>query len=1301
MEPSTQKLRARDKQVIFNNVFPVRFTGGDVELEIEFFGKNTQNGRQFEITAPDGSILVLTEVSTSSPDSCGLSITLFKMPYQIFNSWINNRQIIFVAQAGGSDIGPCGPLVQGSTNDNVSYIRGRLIYTDATFSISSSGATVLGRRTIPNDINEYEWVLNRGRNDVTVYTQDAAGNEGSCQFQIIIEDQEKPEARCKNASLTVNPSGIEGTVIESVLIDNGSSDNCGIVSYQVVPESVDCSLSGTDVPVSLIVTDESGNTDQCQTVIRARPYEVQPTFSSGLCANDTLKLFANVPSSSVAGAYTFHWTGPRPGIEFFTENPVIPNADQSYSGVYVLTVTGFNDCVSVGSVIVNVNPITNPSLTTSDVEICEGDDFILRTTQYSDDVEYEWYAGIFPTGILLSVTSHPELVVKPAETGPLFFYVIASGPDCKSNPSSLVKVTVNQRPVASVNPPFLSLCEGEDIILGTTVTGVGFEYVWTGPNGYSETERNPRIINNATLNEAGDYQLVISYKGCVSDTATTRVVLLERPDAPVIVGNDIFCEGVVFSLVAGGVSNVDRYEWYLNGRLFTTTQDNSLIIPGAIEALQGDWKVKVIKGSCESEFSEGKSVAIDLALQIGASNTGPVCQGDSITLQATFVPNAVYNWDGPAGNIPSVFNPRILAIPGDYSVTITTTTGCQNNANTIVSVIDVPDITALSDDASLCMNETDTIRFAPSVFPNNPDYVYRWEGPAQFSSQERNPVITDLTAEKAGRYTLVIFNNGCPSIPFEKEVEFTLKPPKPQMTYQSPVCQGEDLILTLSEGATGEKYFWSTPSQGIVLSTKDSLIITSASRIHNGFYQVYTELNSCFSELSDSLLVIITPRPSPIPVFGKNIVCFGDTIEIRSQNINGLTYHWSGPQFTSRQAGGITIYPATQNNSGLYSLFVEKDGCLSEESSDFLVEVQEEITKPLITDNIISLCYKDSPGVELCIDPSSLEEGSQYGLWLQEDLFMEGTGPCFYLTDLDSLKEGVNTLFIRAQRGECFSEFSNEIFLTINRPPDVDAEAMESDIRVCPGDEVRLVALSGPPIVRLSWVSPDSDLIISPPDGRSPFVSRLKPGENIVYLTYSVSGCPDFSIDTVHIYREFLPVAADDLYTVGYGQLSRLDVLNNDDFPANTNISIIQFPLSGQTTLEGDTILYEPDLRNIQQQTLTYRICAEFCEDLCDEAKVTIRIDDNIECQVPTIFTPNNDGINDQFIIPCLETGRFPQNRVTVFNEWGDQVHFASPYDNNWDGTYGGNALPVGTYFYVVELEPGRTPVNGFLILQR
>jgi gliding motility-associated-like protein len=98
---------------------------------------------------------------------------------------------------------------------------------------------------------------------------------------------------------------------------------------------------------------------------------------------------------------------------------------------------------------------------------------------------------------------------------------------------------------------------------------------------------------------------------------------------------------------------------------------------------------------------------------------------------------------------------------------------------------------------------------------------------------------------------------------------------------------------------------------------------------------------------------------------------------------------------------------------------------------------------------------------------------------------------------------------------------------------------------------------------------------------------------------------------------------------------------------------------------------------------------------------VILRVGDENDCFIPSLFTPNGDGTNDRLIIPCLETARFPTNRIVVFNEWGDAVFEAQPYLNNWEGTRNGKDLPVATYFYIVDFGDGRPVQTGFLILER
>ena len=90
---------------------------------------------------------------------------------------------------------------------------------------------------------------------------------------------------------------------------------------------------------------------------------------------------------------------------------------------------------------------------------------------------------------------------------------------------------------------------------------------------------------------------------------------------------------------------------------------------------------------------------------------------------------------------------------------------------------------------------------------------------------------------------------------------------------------------------------------------------------------------------------------------------------------------------------------------------------------------------------------------------------------------------------------------------------------------------------------------------------------------------------------------------------------------------------------------------------------------------------------------------------IPEGFSPNSDEINDLFVIRGIEN--YPSNDFVVFNRWGNPVFEASPYANNWDGTIdkgihlGDNLLPVGTYFYVLNLGNGSPVMKGTIFLNR
>ncbi|MFD3002886.1 ice-binding family protein [Pontibacter toksunensis] len=65
----------------------------------------------------------------------------------------------------------------------------------------------------------------------------------------------------------------------------------------------------------------------------------------------------------------------------------------------------------------------------------------------------------------------------------------------------------------------------------------------------------------------------------------------------------------------------------------------------------------------------------------------------------------------------------------------------------------------------------------------------------------------------------------------------------------------------------------------------------------------------------------------------------------------------------------------------------------------------------------------------------------------------------------------------------------------------------------------------------------------------------------------------------------------------------------------------------------------------------------------------------------PNVFSPNNDGNNDLWVIQNLQN--YSQHELIILNRWGNEVYKSKSYKNNWDG----DNLSEGTYFYVVRLK--------------
>lgn len=68
---------------------------------------------------------------------------------------------------------------------------------------------------------------------------------------------------------------------------------------------------------------------------------------------------------------------------------------------------------------------------------------------------------------------------------------------------------------------------------------------------------------------------------------------------------------------------------------------------------------------------------------------------------------------------------------------------------------------------------------------------------------------------------------------------------------------------------------------------------------------------------------------------------------------------------------------------------------------------------------------------------------------------------------------------------------------------------------------------------------------------------------------------------------------------------------------------------------------------------------------------------------IPDIFTPNNDGINDRFLVFAENVMEFD---IFIFNRWGAEIFHSTSLANSWDGTFKGTLCPLGVYYYQVSL---------------
>ena len=255
---------------------------------------------------------------------------------------------------------------------------------------------------------------------------------------------------------------------------------------------------------------------------------------------------------------------------------------------------------------------------------------------------------------------------------------------------------------------------------------------------------------------------------------------------------------------------------------------------------------------------------------------------------------------------------------------------------------------------------------------------------------------------------------------------------------------------------------------------------------------------------------------------------------------------------------------------------------------------------------------------------------------------------------------------------ESTSASSDEVIVTVLPEPNPILTA--TDVTLCEGEARQVTVTPSVTTDELKWYRNDIPL----DNSNTPDFTITKPG---VYKVEQFNdACTGYFTKTFTVDVTALPIvnAGPDLRKEhGVPFILQASINDYETFVWSELASGGGLPLFQSTATTLNPTL-RSDVKAFQQYTYVLRADNRGCTG-SDSVNVSIFIPTTIY----NTFSPNGDGVNDEWVIGGLE--RYEKVSVKIFDRWGQQV-----YENRekgaWDGKNGGNTVPVGTYYYVIEL---------------
>lgn len=544
-------------------------------------------------------------------------------------------------------------------------------------------------------------------------------------------------------------------------------------------------------------------------------------------------------------------------------------------------------------------------------------------------------------------------------------------------------------------------------------------------------------------------------------------------------------------------------------------------------------------------------------------------------------------------------------------------------------------------------------------------------------------------------YTITPYYEGCAGEAFTYTV--TVQPVAILTTAKRSwdICSGETIEEIVMESATsGTVFTWTATTTGLSrpIPLSGTGNIPAQSFLNNGTttatvtYRIKTTYQGCAGE-DATLIIKVKPAVQTPAISNNSPLCEGSDLQLFAAPVPGAAYQWTGPNNFASSEQNPRIRNAGVTAAGEYQLRLLINGCAGPPASTF-VRIDQTATAYAGTNRTV--CSSD-PIVPLTgslggtaisgrwrtsgsgrFDPGNLDLNTGYHL-SEEDIAAGKVD--FYLDPL-------------ANAGTGCAPAPAHFILTIAPAPTVDAG---SDQDVC----------SNTPDVKLSG----KVTIASTARWSSSGTGRFLPSEMDLNATYSLSTSDIASGGvTLTLTSEATPTCN------AVQDKMELRVIPAPQLGARQTVYVFKDEqVTLQPDVSGDDLKYNWTPADFLDETTSRNPNVKGVEDRIYQLNVTGKggCEARTEVQVivlspvkpPNAFSPNGDNKNDRWTIPDLV--KYPHVVVTIFNRYGTKIFSSTGYHEPWDGTHKGEPVPVGVYYYVIDVGTFGKKQTGYVTVFR